>query len=484
MGKKASTGGEQREKDACPTSRRKPRNGKVVILPQDIVDDNSGYLDEERIGILMVNEGFHLESVAERDEEDFYKDYYLEDDDTDLSNDNKNGSQTIPRSDESKAANTEKETLDQMNDEGQMALTDTANKASASDVSVAAKEERSKKNQRLTRRMARDIDEERAHIGLSALVVAVFELEQDMGALLPPKKRQKVQTATEFGTATLSSVSNSSEKKSTKKRGKHKSIRHSKVTNAKQTNPYKKTVTEKKRQKATNASSMSEASGVADRYLLAVVLKYKMDGSQPKPQKYDRDNNDVNQSFVKVTRIVVNGEALKIPAYKEKASVGDSSAFSDDPGTSTHTFSSSIAHKHQQNVMMLKDSLIGEQAVAFTNPEINQKKNTDEWKNYDDDEPILLPTRNHQTFDFLDLRCRHLPREDGGLKVGVLTWEALNPYINANFPAESSTQVLPRSRHEDIVYATWCSKLLNALAGPARCFACHEFFYSDIDRGW
>lgn len=42
----------------------------------------------------------------------------------------------------------------------------------------------------------------------------------------------------------------------------------------------------------------------------------------------------------------------------------------------------------------------------------------------------------------------------------------------------------PRQRHSDLVYAQFCSRLINCLQGQARLFATCEFFYSDLDREW
>jgi hypothetical protein len=41
-----------------------------------------------------------------------------------------------------------------------------------------------------------------------------------------------------------------------------------------------------------------------------------------------------------------------------------------------------------------------------------------------------------------------------------------------------------RKRHSDHVYATLVKKLMNSLSGGGKRWAQHEFFYSDIDRGW
>jgi hypothetical protein len=82
--------------------------------------------------------------------------------------------------------------------------------------------------------------------------------------------------------------------------------------------------------------------------------------------------------------------------------------------------------------------------------------------------------KNHQQF----------PCKDFTAKPWALTWEAINSDCFADIPSITPTTLPPKSRHADSIYSRWCSTILNALLRSARCFASHEFFYSDIDRGW
>jgi len=82
--------------------------------------------------------------------------------------------------------------------------------------------------------------------------------------------------------------------------------------------------------------------------------------------------------------------------------------------------------------------------------------------------------KNHQQF----------PCKDFTAKPWALTWEAIDSDTLADIPSITPTALPPKSRHNDSIYSRWCSTILNALSGSARCFASHEFFYSDIDRGW
>lgn len=79
---------------------------------------------------------------------------------------------------------------------------------------------------------------------------------------------------------------------------------------------------------------------------------------------------------------------------------------------------------------------------------------------------------------------QQLPYKDFKAKPWALTWEAINSDFLSDIPSIAPTALPPKSRHDDGTYSRWCSTMLNALSGSARCFASHEFFYSDIDRGW
>lgn len=79
---------------------------------------------------------------------------------------------------------------------------------------------------------------------------------------------------------------------------------------------------------------------------------------------------------------------------------------------------------------------------------------------------------------------QQLPYKDLKAKPWALTWEAINSDFLSDIPSVAPTALPPKSRHDNSIYSRWCSTMLNALSGSARCFASHEFFYSDIDRGW
>jgi len=51
-------------------------------------------------------------------------------------------------------------------------------------------------------------------------------------------------------------------------------------------------------------------------------------------------------------------------------------------------------------------------------------------------------------------------------------------------PKQPSILETPRRRHKDETYARWCNELLNCLSSSGRNMALHEWFYSDVDKGW
>ena len=64
----------------------------------------------------------------------------------------------------------------------------------------------------------------------------------------------------------------------------------------------------------------------------------------------------------------------------------------------------------------------------------------------------------------------------------ITSWEALDKFKEAS--EHPMTLEPPRKSHADKVYGKWCTTLTHCLQGSGRVFACHEFFYSDIDRAW
>lgn len=69
-----------------------------------------------------------------------------------------------------------------------------------------------------------------------------------------------------------------------------------------------------------------------------------------------------------------------------------------------------------------------------------------------------------------------------GISFSLPLWENVSPASTISSRPNRTGPV--RARHSDIIYASWCNKLLNCLRGSTRSWAMHEFFYSDIDRSW
>jgi len=67
-----------------------------------------------------------------------------------------------------------------------------------------------------------------------------------------------------------------------------------------------------------------------------------------------------------------------------------------------------------------------------------------------------------------------------GITCRVPAWRAINQSYNS-IASQAATK---NRRHSDAVYASFCSKLMKVINGPARSWATYEFFYSDLDRAW
>jgi len=88
--------------------------------------------------------------------------------------------------------------------------------------------------------------------------------------------------------------------------------------------------------------------------------------------------------------------------------------------------------------------------------------------------------------EYLHKVDRSLPRsfKEAGLTCRLPEWSSIKQPLSSMALTKAKTLGPPRKRHSNGLYASFCSKLMNALSGQARAWATCEFFYSDIDRPW